>query len=155
MDNKALMELPLFERALTLASVRHAGQKDKGGAPYVMHVIRVMMGVNSSDEKLAALLHDLLEDTETTEKELLEYGFAPHTVELVKLLSRAENEDYMDYIRRLSVEKSAVLIKLSDLKDNKDRTRQKEKLDKEDIERLKKYHRAEEFLLEVLHGHSI
>lgn len=149
MDKKLLLSLPLFERALTLASVKHAGQKDKGNDPYVMHVIRVMMNVETESDKIVALLHDLLEDTDITKSDLLAFGFDEETVKKVDLLSRKDAEDYMDYIKRLSADPAAVRVKLSDLRDNLNRTRLKDKLTDEDFERLKKYHRAEVYLLEV------
>ncbi len=154
MDKELLMSLPLFERALALTSVKHAGQKDKGDDPYVMHVIRVMMGVETHEEKIVALLHDLLEDTDMTGEELIELGFKEKTVRQVELLSRKEGEVYMDYIERLAEDHTAIRVKLSDLRDNLRRTRIKEKLSDDDLERLKKYHRAEEYLLEVLHGEN-
>lgn len=152
MDKEMMMSLPLFERALTLAAVKHAGQKDKGDAPYVMHVIRVMMGVETAHDKIVALLHDLLEDTDMTSKDLMDFGFDEETIKQVELLSRGESEDYMAYIRRLAEDTAAIRVKLSDLRDNLSRTRFKEKLTETDMERLRKYHRAEEYLLEVLHG---
>lgn len=149
MDKELLQSLPLFERALTLASVKHAGQKDKGNDPYVMHVIRVMMNVETESDRIVALLHDLLEDTDITKSDLMEFGFDEETVKKVDLLSRKDAEDYMDYIKRLSADPAAVRVKLSDLRDNLNRTRLKDKLTDEDFERLKKYHRAEVYLLEV------
>lgn len=149
MDKKLLLSLPLFERALTLASVKHAGQKDKGNDPYVMHVIRVMMNVETESDRIVALLHDLLEDTDITKPDLMEFGFDEETVKKVDLLSRKDAEDYMDYIKRLSADPAAVRVKLSDLRDNLNRTRLKDKLTDKDFERLKKYHRAEVYLLEV------
>jgi len=154
LDKELLMTLPLFERALTLASVKHAGQKDKGDDPYVMHVIRVMMGVETLQDKIVALLHDLLEDTDMTRGDLIALGFDEETARQVELLTRKEAEDYMDYIRRLAEDHTAIRVKLSDLRDNLSRTRFKEKLADVDFERLKKYHRAEEYLLEVLHGEN-
>lgn len=149
MDKELLQSLPLFERALTLASVKHAGQKDKGNDPYVMHVIRVMMNVETESDRIVALLHDLLEDTDITKSDLLAFGFDEETVKKVDLLSRKDAEDYMDYIKRLSADPAAVRVKLSDLRDNLNRTRLKDKLTDKDFERLKKYHRAEVYLLEV------
>lgn len=151
MQKKELQKLPLFERALTLAGIKHAGQKDKGGEPYVMHVIRVMMKVDEEESKVAALLHDLLEDTDLEEEDLLELGFGEDIVGIVKLLTRVPEEDYMGYIRNLAKDKRAILIKLSDLTDNQNRTRLKGAISRADLDRLEKYHRAEEYLLGILH----
>lgn len=150
-EKEKLIRLPLFERALTLAAMMHAGQEDKGGQPYVMHVIRVMMELKEPELKVAALLHDLLEDTDLTAEDLLAYGFSEETIKVVALLSREPEEPYMDYIRRLSGDERAIKVKLSDLKDNQNRTRLKGSLIQEDLKRMEKYHRAEEYLLRVLH----
>lgn len=149
MQKKELQKLPEFERALTLAGIKHAGQKDKGGEPYVMHVIRVMMKMDDEETKVAALLHDLMEDTDLEEEDLLELGFGEDMVGIVKLLTRDPEEDYMDYIRNLAKDKRAILVKLSDLNDNQNRTRLKAALSRVDLDRLEKYHRAEEYLLRI------
>jgi len=151
MQKEDLQKLPEFERALTLAGIKHAGQIDKGGEPYVMHVIRVMMKLDEEKTRVAALLHDLMEDTDIDENDLLELGFDEDIVGIVKLLTRNPKEDYMDYIRNLAKDKRAILIKLSDLTDNQNRTRIKGALSRVDLERLEKYHRAEEYLLSILH----
>ena len=56
----------LFEKAIMIATKVHAGQKDRAGAPYLLHVLRVMMSVEKMDERIVALLHDVVEDSETT-----------------------------------------------------------------------------------------
>lgn len=150
MQKEELQKLPEFERALTLAGIKHAGQKDKGGEPYVMHVIRVMMKLEEEEMRVAALLHDLLEDTDLEERDLLELGFDEDIVRVVKLLTRDPKEDYMDYIRNLANDKRGILIKLSDLSDNQNRTRLKATLTQVDLERLEKYHLAEEYLVSAL-----
>ena len=155
MEKVKLKRLPLFERALTLAAMMHAGQEDKGGQPYVMHVIRVMMELKEPELKVAALLHDLLEDTDLTAEDLLSYGFSEEITGIVTLLSREPEEEYMDYIRRLSRDEKAIRIKLSDLKDNQNRTRLKESPSREDLKRMDKYHLAEEYLLRVLQDREV
>ncbi|MFH5836500.1 HD domain-containing protein [Proteiniclasticum sp. C24MP] len=155
MEKEKLKKLPLFERALILAAGMHAGQKDKGGQPYVMHVIRVMMELEEMELKVAALLHDLLEDTDLSAEELLSYGFSEDLIGIVRILSRDPKEPYMDYIKDLAGDERAIKIKLSDLKDNQNRTRLKENLSSEDLERMEKYHRAEEYLLGVLYGRQV
>ena len=98
MEREFFLKLPFFERALTLATIKHAGQFDKGGKPYIMHVIRVMQGVEDEDEKIIALLHDLVEDTDATIEDLKEYGFSDEVIQGVSLLTRDPGEDYRKYI---------------------------------------------------------
>lgn len=150
METDKLRALPMFERALVYAAMMHAGQKDKGGSPYILHVIRVMERVDTLEEQVVALLHDLLEDTETSEEDLLDVGFDPQIVHIVRLLTRDIQEDYMEYISGLSVSETAIRVKLSDLRDNQDKTRLKRELTPEDLERLIKYRQAEEYLKEIL-----
>lgn len=146
MDREFFLHLPFFERALALATIKHAGQVDKGGQPYVMHVIRVMEGVHDPDEKVMALLHDLIEDTDFTLEDLDEYGFSEEIIYGVNLLTRDPKEDYMAYIMNLSGHKKARQVKLSDLRDNQDHTRIHTPLTEKDKERLEKYQKAEEYL---------
>ena len=65
----------LFEKAMIIATKAHEGQKDKAGAPYLLHIIRVMMSVEKIDEKIVALLHDVVEDSEISIKKLAKKGF--------------------------------------------------------------------------------
>ncbi len=146
MDREFFLSLPFFERALTLAAVKHAGQLDKGGEPYVMHVIRVMEGVHDQEEKVMALLHDLIEDTDFTFEDLMDLDFPEEIIQGVKFLTRDPQGDYMDYIKNLSQNKKARNVKLSDLKDNQDHTRLKTPMTEKDQDRLTKYGKAESYL---------
>lgn len=150
MDEKELKALSELERALAVAALYHAGAEDKAGSPYILHVLRVMMGVERTVEKVAALLHDLLEDTDLKEEDLHRLHFSPETIQTVLLLTRKPEEPYRAYIKRLSVDEVAVAVKLSDLRDNQNRGRLREPLSPEDKDRLEKYRAAEEFLRAVL-----
>lgn len=122
---------------------------DKAGKPYIEHLRRVAYpySISMNNTKYAiALLHDIFEDTDTTEDELLTY-VTPFVIDVVKILTRKKDESYMDYIKRIAVDKTATEIKLYDLKDNMDITRLK-KITDEDVNRLKKYHKAFKFLQE-------
>ena len=79
----------MLERAIMLAAKRHEGQLDKGGQPYVLHPIRVMLHCDTIEEKTVAMLHDLLEDTDVTEAELRREGFPAEIVEAVLCLTKA------------------------------------------------------------------
>lgn len=106
----------------------HRGQKDLGGKPYWKHPVRVMARLGRSAslvEKHAALLHDVIEDTETTFADLEKAGFHADVLTAVELLTRPSNLTYRRYIRRLIVSgnTAAMRVKLADLLDNMDRTR--------------------------------
>jgi (p)ppGpp synthase/HD superfamily hydrolase len=103
----------------------HKGQKDMGGKPYWTHPVRVMAKLGRSasvTEKHAALLHDVIEDTETTLDDLGNAGFHPDVLAAVELLTRPADLTYRRYIRRLvlSGNVAAMRVKLADLLDNMD-----------------------------------
>ena len=70
----------MLEKALILAAKAHTGQVDKGGAPYILHPIRVMLACEGEKEKIVALLHDTLEDTALTAADLRRAGFSEEIV---------------------------------------------------------------------------
>lgn len=99
----------------------HAGVLDKGGNAYFLHPLAVMSLVNEdADATLAmlhaALLHDVVEDTDYTFDDLLSEGFSEEVVELVKLLTKEDGETYNQYLDRLigSGNVGAMKIKLAD-----------------------------------------
>ncbi len=135
----------LFEKAISIATKAHAGQKDKAGAPYLLHVLRVMMSVEKMDEKIVALLHDVVEDSETTIEELANEGFSKNILRAVELLTKTENKSYQDYIQKIKKHKLAKVVKLADLKDNMNVSRLKT-LTENDKLRIKKYRTAYKLL---------
>ena len=66
-----------LERAIAIAADAHAGARDKAGEPYILHCLRVMLRLGSEEERIAAVLHDLLEDTNWTREDLQQEGFSP------------------------------------------------------------------------------
>ncbi len=131
----------LIEQSLKIALEAHAGQKDKAGWPYVLHPIRMMLKMDSEIGMAAALLHDVLEDSNLTAETLREEGIPPEVVEAVLCLTRQENEPYEDFIERAAKNPIARKVKKADLEDNIDLLRLREIKDR-DIERMKKYHIA-------------
>lgn len=126
---------------------------DKGGNPYLLHLFSVqkrftdMYGSRDYDCVVACLLHDILEDTDTTEQELLDVEFVTERViELVKILTRKKDETYMAYIRRVAVVEAARRIKICDLEDNMDITRL-HILKDSDVSLLRRYLTAWNFLM--------
>lgn len=128
------------------------GKYDKGGNPYHTHLLSVQKRFTDKYGGMdwecmdACLLHDILEDTETTEEELLEVEYVTErVVELVKILTRQKDETYMAYIRRVAVVEAARWIKICDLEDNMDITRLSS-FSVEDFSLLKRYWEAWNFL---------
>jgi (p)ppGpp synthase/HD superfamily hydrolase len=119
-------ELNSIEAAILFATALHAGQKDKGGKPYILHPLRVMLAVGPDQTAMkAAVLHDVVEDCGCRLEDLLAAGFAKDVVELVDLLSRPPKNvpnrpTYRQYVERICESKNprAVHIKIEDTKDN-------------------------------------
>ena len=94
----------ILERATKLAEKYHEGQFDKGGHPYIEHPLRVMEGVESLEEKILAVLHDVLEDCEVSRNQLIKEGIPKYLVEKLEILCKGKNEKYFDYIDRIKAD---------------------------------------------------
>lgn len=134
--------MSLLERAIALALDAHRGQTDRQGQPYILHPLHVMMQMDSEPEMIAAVLHDVIEDTDLTLDDLRAEGFSEQVLTVVELLTHdKETTSYEDYVRRLKSNPMARKIKRADLHHNMDIRRIKHMSDA-DKTRLEKYHRA-------------
>lgn len=113
---------PLTRRAMHIAYRAHHGQLDKAGVPYIFHPIHLAEQMEDEISCCAALLHDVVEDTDVTMAEL-ETQFPPEVIHVLRLLTHADGIDYYDYVRAIRADPIAVKIKLADLAHNSDRTR--------------------------------
>ena len=141
--------MQLIEKSLHIALRAYAGKTDKAGREYIHHPLRVMAKMRTDLEMSAALLHDVLEDSEITAEQLLAEGIPAEIVEAVQYLSKHENEAYQDFIARTKKNRLAAKVKLADIEDNMDVLRLNS-LDENDLARIKKYHSAWRFLMEAL-----
>ena len=131
-----------LERAIQIAVEAHAGVKDKGGKAYILHPISVMMRCETDEEKIVAILHDVVEDTDWTFEALRQEGFTETIIEALKTVTKhSEDEDYDEFIQRSLKNEIGRKVKIADLRENLDVTRIGELTDK-DIERINKYKRA-------------
>jgi (p)ppGpp synthase/HD superfamily hydrolase len=130
-----------LDEAILLAVKAHFGQKDKAGAPYITHPLRLMFRQNSEPARIAAVLHDVVEDTPVTIAELREAGFAEEILEAVQLLTHDPMDTYDQYVAKLRPNAIARAVKLADLEDNM-RLERNATLTEKDWERLQRYHRA-------------
>ena len=131
----------MLDKAIHLATNAHHGQFDKGGKPYILHPLRVMSFLKTDDEELQcmALLHDVIEDTSTTYKDLLEAGMSKRVVEGVMSLTKQRGFGYEDYKKQIFANADAMQVKMADLRHNTDIRRLKGVAEK-DLARMAKYH---------------
>lgn len=132
----------ILDRAKEIARSAHEGQVDKAGKPYIEHPMRVMKMGKSMEEKIAGVLHDVVEDSEWTFEMLEKEGIPEDVMDALRCVTKlSEDEDYDHFIARVKTNPLAVKVKLNDLKDNMDITRLEEVTEK-DLTRLNKYIRA-------------
>jgi (p)ppGpp synthase/HD superfamily hydrolase len=129
-------------RAIALAAEAHVEQLDKSGAPYILHPIRMMLRMSSEPEMIAALLHDVVEDTSWTFDRLRAEGFSEEVIAAVDGVTRRPEETYEEFVARAKTNPIARKVKIADLEDNMDLKRLGENLSDHAVDRLKRYHRA-------------
>lgn len=132
-------------QAMRLAYAAHHGQTDRSGLPYIHHVLHVAEQMPDEMTTVAALLHDIIEDTILTPRDLLKKGVSPIAVEAVCRLTRNPTIPYLDYIRALRDNPISVAVKLADLMHNSDLSRLKQ-VTQRDIQRVEKYRKAIQIL---------
>ena len=110
-------------KALKLMYEKHKDQVDKQGIPYVFHPFIVANNMETEEETIVALLHDIVEDTDMTLDDLQKLGFSDTVIEAIDTLTHKDNEEYSDYIKRISKNKLATKVKIADLHHNMDITR--------------------------------
>ena len=136
-----------LERAIAIAAEAHAGQVDKAGEPYILHPLRVMMKLETVEERIVGVLHDVVEDNATWPLAALRAeGFAEAILAAVDAVTRREDEDYESFVRRAAKNAIGRRVKLADLADNMELSRIKSPGPK-DHERMERYRKAREILL--------
>ena len=110
----------LLDKAALICVTKHKGQRDKMGCAYFQHPMRVATRCSTDDEKIAALLHDTIEDTDVTPEYLLSEGFPQHIVDAILSVTKREGESYEDFVARAKVNPIGRVVKIHDLEDNLD-----------------------------------
>ena len=136
-----MTKMATIEDAISIAAQAHKGQKDKAGAPYLLHPLRLMLRMTSEAAMMAAVLHDVVEDTDWTLGRLRGEGFSDEVLEAGDCLTHREGEGYQEFVERVRTNLIARQVKIADLEDNMD-IRRMSHLGAKDSERLEKYHRA-------------
>lgn len=150
--NRGLIDLygmQQYTHAVEFAFNAHEGQVDKGGNPYKYHLSAVAENPSVRSEgylmQAAAVLHDVLEDTDVTVDNLREEGFSDFIIGTVDFLTRKESESYKDYIIRCKDHHFARIIKIADMEDNMD-VRRMSTMDDDYVSLLKRYQRAYRYI---------
>lgn len=138
----------MLDKMLVIATNAHAGQFDRGGAPYILHPLRVMSFLKTTDEELQciALGHDVIEDTRVTYRDLADAGISTRVMDGIRALTKVPGETLEEYKARVFANPDAMQVKLCDLRHNTDIRRLKGVTEK-DIARMAKYHT---FYLEIM-----
>lgn len=132
-------------KAISIAAQAHEGQRDKAGAPYILHPLRVMLKMTTEDEMIVAVLHDVIEDSDLTIERLRQEGFASEILDALECLTKRDGEEYWKYIARVRMNPLAIKVKIADLEDNLEVARLK-KVTGADAQRIEKYKQALQLL---------
>ena len=132
---------PKTKLALKLCFAAHKEQTDKSGIPYVFHPFHLAEQMQSEETTIAALLHDVVEDTEYTLQDLAAMGFDPVVIDALALLTHDDATPYMDYVRAIKENPIARAVKIADLKHNSDLSRL-DAVDEKALQRAEKYRQA-------------
>lgn len=138
-------ESEAIEKAYQIAKAAHKGQVDKGGNDYIKHPIAVASLVKTEDEKIVALLHDVVEDTLVSLQNLREKGFAESIIEAVDCITKRNGETLESYLNRVKSNRISTVVKIADLTHNSDITRIPNPKQK-DYDRLERYKQELAFL---------
>jgi (p)ppGpp synthase/HD superfamily hydrolase len=138
-----------LERAIAIAAEGHSGAKDKGGEPYILHPLRMMLSLSSTEERIVAVLHDVCEDCPGwTLDRLRAEGFPDHIIAALDSVTTREGEDYEAFARRAAANPIGRSVKLADLADNCDLSRIATPTER-DHQRIEKYRRAIKLIHEI------
>ena len=107
-----------LHKAIIIACEAHQGQSSINGEPYILHPLRLLIKAKSNEERIIAILHDVIEKTNISLADLKNKGFDQNIISSIDSLSRRRGESYVDYIGRLMQNRISVKIKLLDLADN-------------------------------------
>jgi len=113
----------MLQKAIDFATKTLQGVKDYSGKPMIDHALRMMDRVDTEEEKMIAVLHDVVEEGGCSFHDLREQGFSQAVLEGVDIMTRRPNMKYFDYIDDISTNAMAAKVKLAELAENKDQDR--------------------------------
>lgn len=125
-----------LDDAIQVARRAHEGQLDKSGRPYIGHPLRVMGALRNEHERMAAVLHDVVEDTTVTLDDLTEAGCPAPVLAALAAISKQPGEAQESYLARVASNPIALAVKRADIEDNMSPDRMA-RLDRDTQERLR------------------
>ena len=134
-----------LDRAIEIAVHAHAGQMDKGGEPYILHPLRVMLRMRTDMERIVAVLHDVVEDSKYTFADLRSEGFSAEVIEALEALTKQPGETRIDAAHRAARIPLARAVKLADNAENSDLSRIPVPTQK-DLDRIEEYRKVRDIL---------
>lgn len=133
-----MKKTPTLEDSIALAAKAHAGQVDKGGNPYILHPLRVMLRLTDEIDRIVAALHDVVEDTYVTMDDLHALGYSQEILEALDSVTQRYGEGWDTYLSRVELNEIGRRVKLADIADNMD-LRRIPNPNRYDHERVEKY----------------
>jgi (p)ppGpp synthase/HD superfamily hydrolase len=122
---------------------------DKSGIPYVHHPLHLAEQMDDEVSTIAALLHDVVEDTHYTFDDIEQMDFGDDVMAALRLLTHDDSVPYLDYVKEIAKNPIATKVKLADLAHNSDLSRLDHEPTEKDLERVKKYQAAKGILLGI------
>ena len=114
------MESQLIKTSESIALLAHWGQMDKRGELYFDHCKRVALKGKTEAEIVLGYLHDVIEDSEIFDYDILSktYKIPDYILKSLQAITRVPSETYFNYIKRLSIDGLARQVKIYDLEDH-------------------------------------
>ena len=122
----------MIRKALKICFKAHEGQTDRSGVPYVFHPYHLAEQMDTEEEIIVALLHDVIEDTEMTIEDLHRVGFSEPVLEAITLLTKTDLS-ITEYNEKIRQNPLARKVKIADLKHNMDLSRLKKVTEKDKL----------------------
>ena len=143
------------ERAIQIAAGAHSGQKRWNGSPYILHPLRVMAQMSTDDERIVAVLHDVIEDTTITCHDLIHWKCPGNLTEAVVAISKPKkvfvtnlerDSAYLQYLITVKNNPISRVVKIADILDNLNLGDLSTPVKDRDLKRIGKYIEALKFL---------
>lgn len=136
----------MINKALKIAVNAHEGQKDMSGEDYILHPLTVMTYCKTTPQRVTAILHDIVEDTNVTLEDLKKEGFPPEIVAAVDAMTHRRDESNEEYWQKVCENEIATAVKLADIKHNSLRERLDDLDPATNVRLTKKYEEAVEYI---------